>query len=156
MEREIAEKLFGELSKHLGLPSPTERFIDVLVSVETKDSSRFYKEVPQVIQNFDEYGRSHQFSIRRILRNKNAILTPVSNLKMTWRNIVSKIGARDSNIFARDVREREELVDMMFSSLNEGYEFSLLGKLNECDYEVPPTKYKCRPILIIQIGRAHV
>ncbi len=147
MERKSAEFLYSEFLKHPYIFSPTTRFVDALESVEISESSRFYEEIPNVQQVCMDCSSEYTLSLRRIIRNKNAVLSKVSGLKSVWRDVVSKIGMYDSDVILRDLREDNEIIEIMSSSLKGEYEFSLFGKLDSLDSV--SEKYSSRPVLVI-------
>jgi len=79
MDVQIAERLVSALEKRpmTGVVPDKALFLDVLLSTDVPESSRFYEVVPdrpdkrQLVQ---ETGRYSYFSLRRVMRNRNARL----------------------------------------------------------------------------------
>ena len=98
MDRNVAEKLVLELKKHPRVSSIAKEFVGALMSVGVKDSLRFYEEIPSNQELLDDGGKYHCLSLRRVLRNKNAFLKEVSELKLVGRYLAEKLHIYSSDI----------------------------------------------------------
>ncbi len=150
MKKDMAESLVSELEKHPALRSTVREnrqyFIDILVSTEVPESTRFYEKVkPNILEvpGLDN-DQIHYISLRRVLRNQQAKEYQLPWLKSQIESLASFLGIYDSDVLTRNIRANKELVDMMSASSND---FSLLGKLETLEI-VPERVYKS-PILVI-------
>ena len=126
MDKNIAEGLVNELGRHSGIVTPErELFLDVLVSTDVPESSRFYEVVPDNQQLVQETGRYHYLSLRRVLRNGNARDYQLSQWKKAYEAVASVFGAYSSDVLSRNLRANRDLVEMMAECRET---FSLLGK----------------------------
>ncbi len=149
MDRKIAETLVSELGRHEGLVTPDKGlFLDVLISADVPESSRFYEVLPDKQQLVDETGRYHYLSLRRVLRNRNARHYQLSQWKKTYEAIVSAFGAYSSDALSRNLRADKTLVEMMARCEEP---FSLLGKFQTYDFDNPDETLfiLTRPVLVI-------
>ncbi len=149
MDRKVAEKLVSELGRHGGLVTPdNELFLDVLVSIDVSQSSRFYERLSDKKQLVEETGRYHYLSLRRVLRNRNARDYQLSQWKKAYEAIISAFGAYSSDVLSRNLRADATLVEMMARCEEP---FSLLGKFQTYDFDNPDETLfiVTRPVLVI-------
>ena len=153
MDKDIAQNLFNELSKHEGIIKPEESiFLNMLDNFEIKDSSRFYEDFPNIEQVLNNNSEAYSsLSLRRIIRNKNAVNYQLKGLKKIGAEICDKLNIYSSTILLRKLREDESIIGLMEESSKKGNPFSLLGKFENYDYGNPKEiLYISRtPILII-------
>jgi len=136
MDRKVAETLVSELGRQVRIVTPNkELFLDVLVSADVPESSRFYEFLPDKRQSVQETGRYHSLSLRRVLRNRNARDYQLSRWKI-------------SDTLVRNLGSDGKLVEMM-SRCEEP--FSLLGKFQSYNFDNPDEKLfvVTRPVLVI-------
>lgn len=149
MDIKIAESLLSELGRHSGIVTPDRRlFLDILVSTDVPESSRFYEGLPDKQQLVQETGRYHFLSLRRVLRNRNARSYQLSQWKKAYESITSVFGAYSSDALSRNLRTNRDLVEMMAECREP---FSLLGKFQTYDFDNPDeTLYMVtQPVLVI-------
>lgn len=131
MDVQIAERLVSALEKRpmTGVVPDKALFLDVLLSTDVPESSRFYEVVPdrpdkrQLVQ---ETGRYSYFSLRRVMRNRNALGYQSSDSKNILDRMASALGVYSSDALTRSMRADRKLVGMMTRCEEP---FSLLGKL---------------------------
>ncbi|MEK6898190.1 MAG: hypothetical protein AABX28_02415 [Nanoarchaeota archaeon] len=158
MEEKYASVLIDELSKHSVIkPINRDLFTGILIKTEMPESSRFYEELPLNSQLLNERTRYYEFSLRRVLRNKNAGRDETWALKDLWNGFLLG-NTYSSTALARDIRKNPRLVEIMLKS---SCPYSLLGKLetsdcvetSDCDNpkEIPKRTLfrKTKPVLII-------
>ena len=157
MDAQIARCLTDELEKHPYIaPFNKDKFANLLMGLNVGGSSRFYEEIPESAGNsqlVNEGERYHFLSLRRVIRKRNAVIKEVSGVKLIGRYLARRLHIYSSTILARDLRENQDIVDMMFSTLNSGSEFSLLGKFETYEKDVLDSgflNHTERPILVIQ------
>jgi len=149
MEKEIAAMLVQGLSGHSGIiPVDKDKLVDLLVSADIPDSSRFYERLPDNSQLMDETGRNHYLSLRRILRNNRAEGYEIPLWKNAFNNAIKSCSSYSSDTLCRSMRTNKALVKAMSESESP---FSLLGKLETLDFENPdkPLYIVTSPILVI-------
>jgi hypothetical protein len=149
MDRKVAETLVSELGRQVRIVTPdNELFLDVLVSADVPESSRFYEVLPDKQQLVQEIGRYHYLSLRRVLRNGNARDYQISQWKKAYEAIASAFGAYSSDALSRNLRADGTLVDMMARCEEP---FSLLGKFQLYDFDNPDETLfiVTRPVLVI-------
>lgn len=148
MDIKVAEKLISEMRKHSHLVSLDKGlFLDLLVSTHIQDSSKFYEALPDNQQEIQETDHFHIFSLRRVLRNRNARGYRLSQWKKMYEAILSSFGIYSSDALTRNLRANANLIEMMASCEEP---FSLLGKLQTFDYNNPNEVFVVtRPVLII-------
>ena len=135
MDKKVAEKLVDELERqHRAIPIDKGMFIDILMSFPILKSSRFYEELPDKQQLIEESGRYHYFSLRRVLRNKNAKNYRLSRAKQAYEALASTLGIYSSDVLSRKLRADKELVKMIADNENP---YSLLGKFKTYDFDNP-------------------
>ncbi len=149
MDRQFAERLVRELAKHGAIVVPNNKlFLDELISTDIPESSRFYEALPNKPYRVEEDGRMHYLSLRRVLRNRNAMDYKLSELKKAYESIGALVGAYSSDALTRNLRANLALLEMM-SNCEEP--FSLLGKFKTYDFENSKQSVfvVSRPVLII-------
>ncbi|MEK6800765.1 MAG: hypothetical protein AABY05_02430 [Nanoarchaeota archaeon] len=149
MDEEIAKKLLDELGKHRSIVRPNNQlFLDILLSTDVSESSRFHEALPDRQQRVEENGFYYSLSLRRILRNKNAQNYQPLLWKKAGGSIASALGFYSSDALSRNLRANKDLVKMMMECQEP---FSLLGKFQTYDDENPEGILfaATRPILII-------
>ena len=154
MDKDIAQKLFNELSKHEGIIKPEENiFLRMLENFEIKKSSKFYEDLPLKEQTLNELSQERYsiLSLRRIMRNINAEKNSIKGLKKYWTRICSALKIYSSTDLTRKLRGEGYLINLMEESGKNGNLFSLLGKIEECDWSNQSGKLYRRisPVLII-------
>lgn len=149
MDRKIAERLINELSKHSEIVSPDRKlFLDILISTDIPESSRFYEQLPDKRQLVEETDRYHYLSLRRVLRNRNARDYRLSQRKKNYEAVASALGLYSSDVLSRNLRVNKDLVEIMAECQEP---FSLLGKFKTYDHGNPDETLfvVTRPILVI-------
>jgi len=149
LDKKIAEKLIDELEGHSGIIKPErELFLNILVSAEIPDSSKFYENLPEKKQLSEEFNRYHYLSLRRVLRNRNARNYRLSEWKKAYEAIASAMRIYSSDSISRNLRANKDVVEMM-AECREPY--SLLGKFKIYDFNNPDKALFVisRPVLII-------
>lgn len=128
MEEQIAETLISELKRQWGVvPLNKERFLEPLLSTDVNESSsRFYEVLPDNQQHIPDIGSEHYFSLRRVLRNKNAKGYKMALWKELYEAFASLWGFYSSDIPVRRIRANKDIVGMMAECKTP---FSLFGKL---------------------------
>ena len=148
MDKIIAGKLVNELKNQFRFFTLDEKlFSNLLTSVNVPESSRFYEVLPDNQQTIQASDSDHHFSLRRVLRNKNANDYQLFGLKRIYGAITSAFGAYSSDVLTRYLRLNKDVTEMM-TNCNEP--FSLLGKLETFDSSNPEAvSITTRPILVI-------
>jgi len=149
MNKKFAETLMKDLGRHGNIVTPdNELFLNELVSVDVPESSKFYETLPGKKQLVEEVGCYHSFSLRRVLRNRNAKNYRSSQWKETYGAIASIFSFYSSDTLSRNLRANEKLIEMM-ARCNDP--FSLLGKFQSYDFDNPEKTLFIitRPVLVI-------
>lgn len=149
MDEGVAETLVGELVRHSGIITLDKNlFLDLLVSTDVQESSRFYEALPDQQQPVQETNRCHYLSLRRILRNGNARNYQISRWKKAYEAFASVLGVYSSDALSRSLRANKDLIEMIAGC---DCPFSLLGKLQTYDFDNSDQTLFIitRPILII-------
>ncbi len=148
LDRAAIETLAYGLEKHPGLiPLDRARIVATLDQAYVPDTSRFHEIVPENWQSLEESDRYHRFSLRRILRNKNARVYDPNLLKLTYATVISVFGGYSSDDMARRLRMDEHLARMM---IDNDHPFSLLAKQETVDFTDHEAVYiSKRPVLVI-------
>jgi len=153
MDKEIAEILIDELGRHSEMIVPDrELFLEILLKTNVPESSKFYEILHDKQQLLEETNRYHYFSLRRILRNRNARDYQLSKWKQTYEAVASALGIYSSDVLSRKLRSDKDLVGIMEESK---HPFSLLAKLQTYDFDNPDETLFIitRPVLIIPDAR---
>ncbi len=149
MEREIAERLVDELGKHSGIISPDKKlFLDVLISADIPESSRFYETLQNKQQFVDGTDQCHYLSLRKVLRNNNAKDCLLSQWKKAYESFISTFSFYSSKSLSRNLRADKGIMEMITECKEP---FSLLGKFKTYDYNNHEEELFIitKPILII-------
>ena len=149
MDRQVAETLVDELSKHAGIANVDGGvFLGVLLAADVPQSSRFYEPLPDEKQLVQESRCYHFLSLSRVLRNGTAGSYRLSRAKQAYEAMASAIGIYDSDTLSRNLRANGDLVEMMAES---EHPFSLLAKLQTYDYYNPEGDLFVitKPVLVI-------
>ncbi len=110
-------------------------------------SRRFYDFVDGRGQSKDEASREITFTPRRVLRNHGDYSLRFALPKRVIGAVAHELGAYSSNRLARNLRAHQEIMRFMAQS---PHPFSLLGKLEVLDYEMPGKSIReTSPVLII-------
>ena len=109
MDEEIAQKLLDELGKHRSIVRPNNQlFLDILLSTDVSESSRFHEALPDRSQFVEENGFYYSLSLRRILRNKNAQNYQPLLWKKADGSIASALGFYSSDALSRNLRSNKD------------------------------------------------
>ena len=149
MNKQIATDLVDEFCKHPDIITPDqELFLEILVSVDIPNSSKFSEEIPNKQQTVSEDTCYHYVLLRKVLRNENVRDYQLSLWKKAIESAASALGVYSSDILSRGLRANKELVEIMAEC---GQPFSLLGKMQTYDYGNPEQNLYIitRPILVI-------
>ena len=149
MDHRLAENLLDELAKHPEIVRvDRDLFLGVLKVAEIPESSRFHEDLPDKQQLAEGLDRYAYFSLRRVLRNRNAENYRLSAWKNTFEAVMSAFGAYSSDVLTRKIRADGEIVDMM--ARNE-HPFSLLAKCKTYDFGNSEGRLfvVTRPVLVI-------
>lgn len=149
MDNVIAEKLLDALKRRPEIVTPDSKlFLEMLVSTNVPESSRFYEVLPDREQVVQETNRYHRLSLRRVLRNKNARAYQLGAWKRVVQEAISILGIYSSDALTRNLRANKELVGIMGEC---EAPFSLLGKFQTYDFDNPDETLFIitRPVLII-------
>lgn len=148
MEKDIAEILVEELSKHeRAFPVDKKFFMGTLTKADVPDSSRFYEELPYEAQSVDDQEIMHSLSLRRVLRNRNAEDYQLSPFKRAFEAVTSAFNIYSSDVLSRSMRSDKDIVRLM-SECSQPY--SLLAKFRSYDYsDHENPKIEVSPVLII-------
>jgi len=151
MKEKLAKSLIDELEMHPGIIPPNKNlFMQLLNSIEIKESSQFDKKLPNNKQDLDEPMKEeyHHLFLRRILRNANAGELNLSPIKKIYEKIITEITSYSSDRLRRNIRTNSALVKMMVKN---SHPFSLLGKFQTYSRNNPEKILyrKTQPILII-------
>ena len=149
MEVKEAEALIFSLEKHPGIVKVNrEIFLPVLLDAKLSESSSFHEDLPDTQQLAEGLDRYAYFSLRRVLRNRNAENYRLSAWKNTFEAVMSAFGAYSSDVLTRKIRADGEIVDMM--ARNE-HPFSLLAKCKTYDFGNSEGRLfvVTRPVLVI-------
>lgn len=142
--------LAEEIRAHTGLAlaqGQVGNLLALLRNIEMPESSRFYESFPTNSEGVPDSGRQHYFSLRRGLRNGNALTSSVPEWKKGIQKLISLTSRYSSSALTRDLRLDEEILKMMYECPEP---FSLLGKLRTVDYEKSHNIFIItRPVLII-------
>ncbi|MBR9691302.1 hypothetical protein GOV06_00805 [Candidatus Woesearchaeota archaeon] len=147
MNKKIAELLVDYLEAHPNMISvDKDYFVDILMQTKIpQKSDEFYHKIPPNHQSIDSDSRIYSFSLRRILRNRNAKKYRIGLIRSALGAIGESLRIYDSSLLARKIRKSRKLVEMMDQV---GIPYSLLGKFEIIDYE-SSVKCETKPILII-------
>ncbi len=149
MEREIAERLVNELGNHSRIISPDKKlFLDVLVSTDIQESSRFHEVLQDKQQLAEESDSYYSLSLRRILRNSNAKRYKLSQWKKAYESFISTFSFYSSDSLSRNLRADKGIIEMMAECKEP---FSLLGKFKTYDFDNSEETLfvVTRPVLVI-------
>ena len=147
MERYIAEHLLDELKRQFTMfPVDKSKFFNALLSTPLQESSQFYEKIPANRQLVEGDMGDTYLLLRRVLRSQNAGNLQVAELKVYWEKTIRNFGAYSSNALSRNLRQNENLAEMMIENKNP---FSLLGKFEIHDKTGENMRYTTRPVLII-------
>jgi hypothetical protein len=149
MDKDVAEKLLNELGRHGGIVIPDyQLFLDVLISTDIPECSRFYECLTDKQQLVQETGRYHYLSLRRVIRNVNAKDYQLSQWKKMYEAVASAFGVYSSDSLSRNLRANSTLVEIMARCEEP---FSLLGKFQSYNFDNPDETLfvVTRPVLVI-------
>ena len=149
MDEEIAKLLFKGLEAHADLfEFDGKQFLNELVLLKIHESLKFSKVLSGKKQSLFGIEGYYEFSLRKVLRNKNAKDYQLSEWEKVYESIVNSLGAYSSGVLSKNLRSNETLVDLM-AQCKEPY--SLLGKLqfSDMDYFEDILFRITSPVLII-------
>lgn len=155
MELKTAETLVESLGKRSGILVPDKGyFIDVLLKSDVSPSSKFYKKLPDNIQEAKESDCYYSLSLDMVLRNRNAERDyKIGFFKRAIDAFASRKGIYSSDILTRRLRRENDIVDLMAACEQD---FSLLARFEAHDYSNPnKITFTTRPILVVPGSENH-
>jgi len=149
MDESIAKALVEALSHHPWLPVPDQTSLTgLLVRTRVEDSRRFYEPVAQNDIRLEECDRIVAFSLRRVLRVRQAR----GYSRLSWKKTVDALGrwagVYSSSALCRSLRADPDMVNLLERS---DQPFALLGKreIVEFDLTRDRTDISITPVLVV-------